>query len=335
MTFKKAYLKLTLFYVLIVMVISLVFSFTIFNISAREISRGFGKENKIFRDLQKNGGPPFSEEMRLAQIEEINRNLKMNLIYFNLFILVISAISSYFLAQKTLEPIEEAMLAQTRFTADASHELRTPLAAIKTEIEVALRNKKLGTTHFKKLLKSNLEEINKLESLSSSLLKLARADVKAANNFTIIDLEETIAEAYNKVEKIAKKKSISFKTDLKALKILGDQISLTELFVILLDNAIKYSHEKSKIYIEMANANKRVVIKIKDLGIGIKASDLPYIFNRFYRADSSRSKTHVPGFGLGLALAKEIIDYHHGTINVKSEPNKGTEFTISFPLKNI
>jgi signal transduction histidine kinase len=232
------------------------------------------------------------------------------------------------LAKHTLKPIEQAMEAQNRFTADASHELRTPLTAMRSEIEVNLRNKQLNTTDAKKLLQSNLEEIEKLESLSNALLKLARYQNNFSDDFKDISLQEVIVEAYEKVENLAKRKSIRFDNNLSEIKVLGDQQSLIELFVILLDNAIKYSPEKSKISINFTKLDKHVSVKIKDRGIGIKASELPYIFNRFYRADTSRSKEKVDGYGLGLSIAKSIVEMHKGTIEVNSKPGHGSEVVV-------
>jgi signal transduction histidine kinase len=234
------------------------------------------------------------------------------------------------LARLTLKPIEEAMETQNRFTADASHELRTPLTAMRTEIEVALRDRELGLNESKKLFESNLEEIGKLESLSSALLKLAKnGDTKLA--LEKVNLAEIITEAYEKVEREAEKKSIMIDFDANKygdLEINGDRLSLTELFVILLDNAIKYSSEKSKISINIEKDHDKTIIRVKDHGVGINHSDLPYIFNRFYRADSSRSKEKVSGYGLGLSIAKQIVELHSGNITVVSKPGKGTEFTV-------
>src|SRR4030042_2699111 len=172
--FKAAYLKLTFFYVLIAMAISICFSLAIYNISSREIGRGLGPQNGIFREIIPND----FENLRNQQIQKSNTRLKINLFYYNLVIFVLSMVGSYFLARRTLRPIEEAMESQSRFTADASHELRTPLTAMKAEIEVALRDKKMGLSESKKLLKSNLEEIEKLEKLSSALLTLTRIQEK-------------------------------------------------------------------------------------------------------------------------------------------------------------
>ena len=339
MHFKLAYLKLTLFYVLIVMAISVIFSISIYQLSSSELNRGLGRQTRVLRDIpmmnfgQNNQIPDF-EQLRLDQLNESNSNLKMNLIYFNLLILGLSAFASYFFAKRTLQPIEEAMNAQNRFTADASHELRTPLTAMKSEIEVSLRDSKLDLDNAKKLLGSNLEEIEKLESLSNALLKLARYQEIAKTDLSEASLEEVVVEAYEKVTSLAEKKSIQIvchpelDSGSSHIDIKGDKQSLIELFVILLDNAIKYSPDNSKVFITIEKDNKYALVRIKDRGVGIKASDLPYIFNRFYRADTSRNKEKINGYGLGLSIAKRIVELHKGTISATSRPGKGSEFVV-------
>ena len=112
-------------------------------------------------------------------------------------------------------------------------------------------------------------------------------------------------------------------------EISGDANSLTEMFVILLDNSIKYSDKNTCITLESKISGKNVVVSIKDEGIGIDKKDIPYIFERFYRADKSRTKSHVKGFGLGLSIAKQIAEKHNGQIKVESAQGKGSTFFVS------
>jgi signal transduction histidine kinase len=331
--FDWAAIKLSVFYVVIAMFISVLFSFTIYRASTFELGRGLGKTFGIFDQVSPDRMPPEFENfesMRMEQIKQIESQLKSKLIYINLAILLISSSLSYFLAKKTLMPLKVAMDSQNRFTADASHELRTPLTAMRAEIEVALRNGKTTIGEARKLLRSNIEEIIKLETLSDALLKLARYQ-RGVEEMKIVDIQATIVEAFERVQPLADRRSIEFKNNLKNLKVLGDKQSLVELFVIILDNAIKYSGKGKKIEINVSATGGGVKTEIKDNGIGIKASDLNHIFERFYRADISRLKdTTEPcnGYGLGLALAKEIVDAHSGNISVVSSPGKGTRFTV-------
>lgn len=338
--FDSAYLKLTAVYVLIVMIISIGFSITLYQISSGEINRGLVRQNGVLRNFPvQRGDQSLSDldQILQNQLEESGSHLRTNLIYFNLLIFVLSSVASFFLAKRSMQPIEKAMDAQNRFTADASHELRTPLTAMRSEIEVSLRDKKMGLPDAKKLLQSNLEEIEKLESLSTALLKLARTQDENNQSFSEVSLEDVVTESYERVSALADKKQIDFETKLKDLKIQGDKQGLVDLFVILLDNAIKYSPIKTKIIITMEKERQNniypswAVVRIKDRGVGIKASEIPYIFNRFYRADTSRSKEKIDGYGLGLSIAKQIVELHSGKIIVTSRPGKGTEFAVKFP----
>jgi len=330
--FKNAYWKLTAFYVMIIMIISVGFSLSIYKIGTNEINKGLGRQAKIIRDMPM--ADLFSEKLkvieqaRLDQIAESNRRLRNNLISFNILILLLSTIASYFWAKRMMQPIEESMERQNQFTADASHELRTPLTAMKTEIEVALRDKNVDLNDTKKILSSNLEEIGKLESLSTSLLRLARNEHGRRNN-QLVNLSEIIVSAYSRVEKIAQKKQIEFHNQILPVEIIGDEENLIELFVILLHNAVKYSPEKSVIKLKMKTEKGRILIEIIDQGIGIEKEDLPHIFDRFYRTDKARTSTKEGGYGLGLAIAKTIIENHQGSIQVESTPGKGSTFKVS------
>ena len=342
--FHSAILKLTFFFVLIAMAISIAFSIGIYDISSNELSRGLVRQSGILRDIPMGGTQNDSvllnlEELHSQQLQESNDILRSNLIYFNLLILLLSACAGYFLARRMLEPIEKSMEAQNRFSADASHELRTPLTAMRTEIEVSLRDRKLNLSDAKKLLSSNLEEIEKLESLSGALLKLARYQDDQKLSFESVALEKVVVDAFEKVESLANKKSITIEcfpeldSGSSHISIEGDMQSLIELFVILLDNAIKYSPNKSKILITMKQDKKCATIAIEDQGVGIKASDLPHIFDRFFRADLSRSKEKIEGYGLGLSIAKRIVEFHDGTISAASTLGKGSKLTVRLLLQ--
>lgn len=342
MKFQFAYLKLAFFYTCIVMFISVIFSVVIYSVASNEIEQGLGGQNSIIRGLPGSRILDDLDSLRNQQLEESNSHLRLNLIYYNLLILIVSAALSYFLAKKTLEPIEKSVESQNRFTADASHELKTPLSAMKSEIEVALRDKILPEAEARKLLKSNLEEIDKLSSLSNALLKLARNDETSSSYLHSVDLLTVIEGSIEKAEKIAQLKEIKIGVIVKKHKknspntasdgfiIKGDQESLSELFGIILENAIKYSPKNTKIKITVEKIGKQKIVKILDQGIGMKASDIPHIFERFYRADHSRNKEKYDGYGLGLSIAKQIVNLHKGTISVTSQPGKGSEFKIAF-----
>lgn len=341
--FKSARLKLTGWYLLIVMLISVSFSLVIYRMLTLELNRvqvihQLRIEHGLpegFRNIPPpNDGNEFLHVLMLDPelIAETKNRLLLNLALINLIILGSSAVAGYFLAGRTLKPIAEMVDEQRRFVADASHELRTPLTAIKTETEVALRDKKLDKKS-KQLLASNLEEIDKLKSLTDYFLTLSKyQDSNAKFPFETLNLSETIENACNKLHSLAKEKKIKIVKNLKEVQVEANKISITEVATILLDNAIKYNRPEGKINISIQTRRNEALIIIEDNGIGIKAQDIPYIFNRFYQADSSRTKNVVKGYGLGLSIAKSIICLHKGKITVKSTLNKGSTFTVYLPI---
>src|SRR3989344_4714002 len=311
--FINARLKLTFWYVLIIMLVTSLFSAVIYKALTFEIGRGLRMQ--ALRYVHREYIVSIEEDDNLFQ--EIKRRIIFNLILVNAGVLTVSGFAAYFLAGRTLAPIEAAMDEQKRFVADASHELRTPLTALKTEIEVFLRDKKLDLKESKKLLQSNLEEVDKMQSLSNYLLSF----LKYEDGIKKLEFEEV---------DLAQVAGIAIEKDLREVIVNGNSISLVELATILLDNAIKYSHNGSKIKVITEKIGKHGVVSVKDFGIGIKHSEIPFVFKRFYRADSSRSKDKVDGYGLGLSIAKSIADLHYAKITVESETGKGSLFKVFF-----
>ena len=329
--FHSAALKLTVWYLAIIMVLSIGFSVVLYNLSSGDLRRNIERQLGVFyRVLPPDDFDSFAA-LRQRQLHQDLNHLKGNLVSFNLVVLAVGGGASYFLARRTLRPIEESLDAQKRFTGDASHELRTPLAAMRSEIEVALRNPKLTKAEAVTLLKSNLEEVDKLRSLSDGLLQLASEEGKAPD-FTKVSIKEAVDEVVARHTKNLTDKKIDLQRSIKDVSVKGDRQSLTELINIIFDNAIKYSRSGGRISIDVARKNKQAIIAISDNGEGITAVDLPNIFERFYRTDISRSKSASEGYGLGLAIAKKIADMHSGFIEVKSAPAKGSTFTIHLPV---
>jgi signal transduction histidine kinase len=141
-------------------------------------------------------------------------------------------------------------------------------------------------------------------------------------------------DAIKAVHKAAKQKDISIKNEMTDQFVKGNEISLVRLFVILLDNAIKYSPEKSAVTITEKKTDGYIKVRVTDQGIGIDEKDIPKVFHRFYRSNSARSKTQASGYGLGLSIAKKIVDNHDGSIKVESEKDKGTTFIVTLPVDN-
>lgn len=357
--FQSARIKLTAWYLLLIMLVSISFSAAVYRTLTFELKRAAGRPRQLqtgdlprglppgrpdFRDYPAGPvrpdrqrdyrGPLFPPRLDPAFVEETQKRISYALIVINLLIFGGAGGGAYFLAGRTLKPIKEMMDEQNRFIADASHELRTPITAMKTSAEVGLRDPHLSLAEAKALIKDNLEEINNLQFLSDSLLRLAEFERADRNMvFSKISLPEVLHEAQSKVSHTAKEKGITITTENAEISMYADKNSIVELLVIMLDNAIKYSPNKSEIIISSRRNENFVRIDIRDQGIGIDSRDFPHIFDRFYRADTARTKRTTAGYGLGLSIAKKIIDAHHGLISVKSVPGKGSSFTIKLPAK--
>jgi signal transduction histidine kinase len=266
---------------------------------------------------------------------EARQRILMTLLGVNLVILGLAGVGGYFLAGMSLQPIKLMIDEQHRFITDASHELRTPLTVLKSEIEVSLRDKNMTLAETRKILESNLEEVNNLQILTDNLLELASYQQKTLRDtFRTVGINDIMNDAMKAVYKAAKQKSITIKNEMTDQFVKGNEMSLTRLFIILLDNAIKYSPEKSTVTITEKRIDGHVRVKVADQGIGIDSKDIPKVFHRFYRSNSARTKTQAAGYGLGLSIAKKIVENHNGSIKVESEKDKGTTFIVSLPVDN-
>lgn len=264
---------------------------------------------------------------RDAQASEAANHVLLGLIYANFLILAAGGAGSYLLAKRTLEPIEHAHDAQSRFVSDASHELRTPLTAMQTELEVALRSPELTREETQEILTSNLEEVTKLSSLTTALLRLSQAD--------ITDIRRERVDAGELIRGVVRRYKLpSSRLKLTAQKspltITADGVSIEELYTILIDNALKYSPAASRITMHMKRERHAIIFTITNEGHGINPDILPHIFDRFYRGIPSRNST-ASGFGIGLSLAKKIVELHHGTLSVRSGTDQPTTFVVSLP----
>ena len=327
--FHSAILRLTGWYLLLLMCISLLFSLTIYRTATTEVNDRLAEfQNRV---EQPEMATLFDPNHRLFsafqnnQRDTASRNILMTLAYVNLLIFFGGGLLSYALARRTLRHIEQSHEAQSRFTSDASHELRTPLAVMKTELEVALRDSSLTKNEMKELLESNLEEVNKLTNLSKTLLQLSKLDYE---NIEIqpVNLGDTISEVIQRYDKNVRR--IKFTQPKSPLIVRGNLSSIEELVTILVDNALKYSPEKSKVKITLSKQGKNARFEITNGGKGIPDDKLPHVFDRFYRANESRTDG---GSGLGLALAKEIIALHKGELSVSSVSGGNTTFQFSLP----
>ncbi len=306
---------------------SILFSVIIFTVSSNQLGRPLGLGPEKIGISRPMIADPIIKDLMEKRATDGRKELFWSLVSLNTIILIGGAAFSHVLAKKTLRPIELAMDSQSQFVSDASHELRTPLTALQITNEVALRKKALTKNEIKELLTNNIVEVEKLKDLTGALLGLVRYD-KNGYNLIYTPLQQAIAEAMESVIVIAQQKGITVEDKIPILDVMAHKASLLQLLRILLENAVKYSPNNSQVTLTADKKGNDVYIKIADKGIGISESDQEKIFDRFYRADQSRSKIKADGYGLGLAIAKTICERQGMKLSVKSELGKGSVFTI-------
>ncbi|MEX1030316.1 MAG: ATP-binding protein [Paenibacillaceae bacterium] len=253
----------------------------------------------------------------------------------SLLFFIAAVFLGYMMSGKAMVPIVEAFQRQKQFVADASHELRTPLSVVKSSLEVLEAEEHEHMQPFsKQVLHDLMDEVNRIIALSANLLTLARADSSEHDiKFERVQLDEEINKIARKLQPLVQEKSlqISYKVD-PNLNLYASKPLIIQLLIILLDNAIHYTPEGGSISLTAQVDQVMAVIIIQDTGIGISEQQLDRVFERFYRADPSRSRSSG-NVGLGLSIAKWIVDSHGGTIQVDSQVDQGTRFTITLPLR--
>jgi signal transduction histidine kinase len=244
--------------------------------------------------------------------------------------LVLVATGGWLLARKSVAPVELTMEQMRRFMADAAHELRTPVAVIRSRVDVTLERPR-DAAAYETMLVELRAEVERLAALLNDLFTLARAD-SDGRLFTAVrvQLDEVVLEAVTTAGWIASRRDISLDVaEADEAVIDGDPALLRQLVLILLDNAIKFSHVGGSVRISMSARSGVAAIVIEDEGVGIASADVPRVFDRFYRAESARGAT--AGAGLGLAIAKWIADVHGAEITIAPAPERGTRVTVRFP----
>lgn len=248
--------------------------------------------------------------------------------------LILALVGGFFLAGRALRPIRVAMDRQRAFVADASHELRTPLSLIRANAELLQRHPEEPLTSNMPVLDDIISEADRLGTLVGQMLTLARADVeKAPFVFADVALPELVEDIGRQARVLADKKGL--RLDVAAdgpARVRGDELRLRELLLILLDNAMKFTDSGGTVGLTLEPEGSKAVIRVTDSGRGIPPETIPHIFDRFYRADKARSRSEG-GAGLGLAIAKWIVEAHGGSIRADSRPGQGTTFTVELPAR--
>ena len=230
---------------------------------------------------------------------------------------------------ETLERLDKLFSSQQRFLADVSHELRTPLTVIKANVDLIRRMNKVDSES----LASIEDETDRLTRMVGDLLLLAQVESgKLPMTFNPVDLDCLLLDVVREMHLLAAERVKIIVSEIDQVQVNGDQDRLKQVLVNLVSNAIKYTPGKGIVTCKLVKSGDQCLLEIKDTGPGIPAQDLPHIFERFYRAEKSRTRSKTTGFGLGLSIAYWIIHNHAGNIEAESQEGQGTTFKITLPV---
>ncbi len=256
----------------------------------------------------------------------IDDNLWKKVIATTIFILlgvIVLVLITFYLSGYVTEPAQKALLREKRFISDASHELKTPLGAISINAQ-ALKASEPDNLYTKNIIAES-DRMGRLIERLLTMSKLDEGENSPKERISLSDLAEEMALTY---ESVAFEKDIDYKYDInEGVNIIGNADEIRQLLTILIDNAIKNTNDKGRIELRCISENGAARVEVKNTGPGIKAEDLPHVFERFYTSDTSRSNK---SFGLGLAIAKAIAEGHKGDLTVNSIPDEVTVFTATF-----
>jgi len=295
---------------------------------------GYFGQRSLQTDLVGEIGPNIDAQ---AVIQNVYNDLRASTAVLICFVLLAMAILSYFLIRTALRPLKAFVDGQRRFISDASHELRTPLATVKTENEVALLDPEhLNREEALSLLRSNVEEIDRISTILNNLLNLASFNnATGTPPFSAVNISLVAARVLDRMKMSAELKQIRVTrpSDMPSILVWGNATALEEIIANLLKNALQYTPAggEVRLNIQARAKDKKAEVVVRDTGIGIAPKDLPYVFEPFYRSDKSLHM-HQQGNGLGLPLVREIVKRHKGSIHIQSAPDKGTMVSILIPL---
>src|SRR3989338_763706 len=226
--------------------------------------------------------------------------------------------------------LEESFLRQSQFLSDASHDLKTPTSVIKSYCDVTLSRERTPL-EYSEAMENISEMANRISIIINRILEISRLESKIFSlNIVGMDLKDLIGNVLKLLEPSALLKGVKISLSGEDIKVRGDRERLTEAFINIIDNAIKYNRNSGSVEIKTGSKEGRAIISVEDTGIGIPESEKERIFDRFFRVDTSRSV--VAGSGLGLSIVKAIINAHNGSIEVESEVGKGSRFMVFLPL---
>ena len=270
--------------------------------------------------------------MNTSQIEQISQNHEQLIVVVMASFWILSILASLYLARVSVKPLLESMQKQQSFVENASHELRTPLAVLQNRLETLFRKPEATIMESSESIASSLEEVRNMRFLPTHLLNLARRDDGIKPELGEVE-PNFFNTTFTNYEMIASENNRAFHFENRIHRtIITDKLLLKQLMTILFDNAVKYTEEEGDIHFVIATTERNLYLSVADDGIGISAADKKKIFDRFYRVDKARTR-QKGGFGLGLSLAKQIVDALKGTISVKDNKPHGTIFEVKIAIQ--
>ena len=292
----------------------------------------------IFKDGSNRSQPFLEGYIRASQsmedVETVQHQLLWGLSMGGMMTLGLVAIGGLWLTQNAIEPIERSFKQLKQFTADASHELRGPLSVIQASVEVMRNHPERIHPKDAKKLASIASATTQLSHLAQDLLFLARAEADAftpAREWKPVSLDKLLQNLVELFEPIAHDKKITLKYQFATtVSVMGDDAQLTRLMSNLLENALQYTPSEGRVVVTLTKHNRSALVNVQDTGIGIEREQLPFVFDRFWRADKARTRREG-GTGLGLAIAQTIAQRHGGKITVTSQVGVGSCFQVRLP----
>jgi len=314
--FEKARIQLTLLYIMLSFLLLGMSNFVAVNAERYAF-------NSIEQALADKKERPVLTAVLARNLNNFDVNFIKILLTLDVFLVVLVSYASYILSGYTLTPIENMLQMQEEFSADASHELRTPLTTINMSIEALRRSDENLSQDSVETLDNIQQEVARMRKIVSGLLTLVRRDQASLEK---IDLSAVLKTCCDQLRLNAQKKNIVVDAKINdGLYLFGGKDAIVQVVLNILDNAIKYTPDGGKVILVAQKEGPKIVIEISDTGKGIAKSELENVFKRFYRAHEAGE-----GLGLGLSIAKKIVEEHHGKLKVESNFGVGSTFSIIF-----
>ena len=340
--FRAARWKLTAIYCGILAVIVAVLSATLYGFHSTDVDRlerrGRGSSIEGLRKVVPPSGSISSPDdgesrsERSADLAEYLGSLGRSILLADLITLAVGGAASAFLAGRTLRPIRASVDSEKQFFANAAHDLRTPLAVMRSEAEVALRAGTLTPENARRIVRSSLEEIDRMAAMVEQMLDLVRGDrVDRAAAHAPLDLAAAARGMVERAQARAGERGVRLTLDAPSeARIRGDSLAIPRAIGNLLENSLAYTPPGGAVEVSVQRVHGHVLLRVDDTGIGIPEEDLPRITEPFFRGDRARG-AHAGGAGLGLTIVQSIMDAHGGVLRAARRPSGGTSVTLRFP----